>query len=111
MSSITNVDELLQYLYKLKDSNSNYKFIAVNRAMDQLIRDKILQPTWIEFKAVIEWISWFTYIVSPYFKEQDVPKAVISQIDLNKVASINSVYEWESVFIEEILSWTTQITW
>lgn len=106
-----NIEALLDKLYKMRDANHKHKYLIVNKAFNEEFKPYLIKEDALKWKAVLESVAWFTYIVSPFWKDQTVPQALTSQIDINKIASVNSVYEDETVYIEDFLFWTETYKW
>lgn len=101
----------LDRLFKMRDSNHKHKYLIVNKSFNDNLKPFLIKEDALKWKAVLESVAGFTYIVSQFWKDQDTPQALTTQIDINKIASVNSVYEDEVVYIEDFLFWTDTYKW
>ncbi len=101
--STEEIKSILDYLFKLKDSNTEYKFLICNKSFSDKFKEILINEEARQFKVTLDEVAWFKYIVSPYIKEKHNPVCYITPIDISKICWVNSVYEWTTIFIEDLL--------
>lgn len=109
--STSEVKWVLDYLFKLKDQNSEYKHLICNKAFSDKFKEYLVNEEARGYKVMLEEVAWFKYIVSPYIKEKHNPVCYLTKLDLNKICWVNSTYEWTIIYIEDFLYGNIQQEW
>lgn len=105
------LEEFLQSLYTKRDKNHEHKFLIVNEIFNNSLKPYLVSENGQQYRVILDQVAGFKYIVSPFWKDKKTPQAITTKIDLNKVASVNSVYEDEVVTLEDILFLSDTFKW
>lgn len=95
-----SVASFLDSVYIMKDKESRYSYLTVNRPMHEAIEKYLFNDN--KYKVRLEELSGMKYMVSGQFKDQEKPRAIISIMDIGKIVAVYTDYEGNSVMIEDL---------